>query len=383
MTLALGFDSSCDSGCYPGRAPVSTSWPTLKFRSVPPRARSGGRGEDISTTSATLPCAGSTVSFRRVAGVGDPKRTDRRDSRGLRLGESVDGRHRRTSRPAWTLRYRRASSQAAAIGSTSRLSRRPDSCSSFHRSYATCRLSQLRGSTRKYRPRRAAVSGVIDRRPARISLRWLYGMPVALAAASWVIAIGSKNSVRRMIPGWMRRAVDFMGSSLDSVIIDDLNLFGVGTTGSNPKQRSVLTAKPPSPLRRDRDGLSGSGPGEELAELPSGWRCRCVGAHSPAWVPTRGRGTNVRGGTSATSPPAIARPGRSYTGSGSRTGDARATPFLRGRRPRLQAGPCPGRKDQAGLLPALCSAAVRPQSPTEVPRLRNGTFLRGWSRPRR
>lgn len=39
-----------------------------------------------------------------VAGVGDPNSTDRRDSRGLRLGESVDRRYRRTSRPAGPLR---------------------------------------------------------------------------------------------------------------------------------------------------------------------------------------------------------------------------------------------------------------------------------------
>jgi len=31
-----------------------------------------------------------------------------------------------------------------------------------------CRFSQFLGSTRKYRPKRAAVSGVMDRRPARI-----------------------------------------------------------------------------------------------------------------------------------------------------------------------------------------------------------------------
>ena len=71
------------------------------------------------------------------------------------------------------------------------------------------------------------MSGVMDRRPDRISLRRLCGMRVALAAASCVIAIGSKNSVRRMIPGWMREAVGFMGLAWDLVVIDDLDLLGV------------------------------------------------------------------------------------------------------------------------------------------------------------
>jgi hypothetical protein len=61
-----------------------------------------------------------------------------------------------------------ASVQAATRGFTSWLSCRPESCSSFQRSKATCRFSQFLGSTRKYRPKRAAVSGVMDRRPARI-----------------------------------------------------------------------------------------------------------------------------------------------------------------------------------------------------------------------
>ena len=71
---------------------------------------------------------------------------------------------------------------AATRGFTSRFSGRPVSCSCFPRSKATERFSPLRGSTRKYRPRRAAVSGLIACRPAKLSLKRLGGAPVG----SWL-----------------------------------------------------------------------------------------------------------------------------------------------------------------------------------------------------
>src|SRR5258708_6072470 len=67
----------------------------------------------------------------------------------------------------------------------------------------------------------------MERRPARISLRRLGGIPVALAAASWVTPSGSKNSSRRMRPGWVRGAGLLMGVS--SMIVGYFHLFGVGS----------------------------------------------------------------------------------------------------------------------------------------------------------
>jgi len=74
----------------------------------------------------------------------------------------------------------------------------------------------------KKRPSRAAVSAVIERRPERISLRRLCGMPVALAAASWVMRIGTKNSSCRMMPGCRRESLVFM--------------FGAGSVNATPSK---------------------------------------------------------------------------------------------------------------------------------------------------
>ena len=84
-------------------------------------------------------------------------------------------------------------------------------------------------------------------------------MPVALAAANWVMFSGSKNSVRRMMPGWRRKAVGFMVVGL--MIVNNLDLLGVG---SGP-------AEADAPLVVDPDGmLSATIPFERLQMVA--WR---------------------------------------------------------------------------------------------------------------
>lgn len=78
----------------------------------------------------------------------------------------------------------------------------------------------------KKRPRRAAVSAVMARRPAKISLRRLCGMPVAFAAAIWVTPSGAKYSSRRVAPGCVIGIL--VGMVWASVVVDDLDLVGIG-----------------------------------------------------------------------------------------------------------------------------------------------------------
>src|ERR1700737_3339506 len=109
------------------------------------------------------------------------------------------------------------------------------------------------------RDRRRAVSALIPRLPWTISLIRRAGTSIAFATRYCEIPIGSRNSAKRISPGWVG-AKSAIGLSL-LVVVDQLDVPGAAGT---PREADA-------PLVVDADAVLAGAAAGQLFEPVAGW----------------------------------------------------------------------------------------------------------------